>query len=92
MLVSVELAKQFLHLDQDDTDDDGIILIIIKAAEEYLFEATKREFTSENSRAVLFLMVLITHWYENREMIGKTNSTIDETIRSLKVQLIYGDV
>lgn len=90
MLVNVELAKQFLHIDQEDTDEDGILLIIIKAAEEYLFEATGKVFTADTNRAVLYIMVLVTHWFENRELIGKSADKIQDTLNSIKYQLEFG--
>lgn len=91
MLVSIELAKQFLNFDQEDTDPDGILLIIIKAAEEYLFEATGKIFTSDTNRAVLYVLVLVNHWFENRELIGKSADKVQDTLNSIKFQLEYGE-
>jgi len=91
MLVSIELAKQFLHIDQEDTDEDGILLIIIKAAEEYLFEATGKVFTADTNRAVLYIMVLVNHWFENRELIGKSADKVQDTLNSIKYQLEYAE-
>lgn len=91
MLVSIELAKQFLHIDQEDTDEDGILLIIIKAAEEYLFEATGKVFTVDTNRAVLYILVLVNHWFENRELIGKSADKVQDTLNSIKYQLEYAE-
>jgi len=92
MLVSVEKVKEFIGLEVEDTDDVGILTTMIGAAEEYLLEATGKTFTSECNRAVLFVSVLVGYWYDNRSMIGKTGDKINDTIKSLTLQLKYGGV
>ncbi|MCH4891185.1 phage gp6-like head-tail connector protein [Acidaminobacter sp. JC074] len=89
-MVTLAQAKEFLHLDVEDHDEDAILNIIIKAAEEYLKEATGKSFDATNNRAVLFMLVLINDFYENREMIGKPSDKVRETITSIKLQLKYG--
>jgi len=91
-MITLAQAKEFLRLDLEDTDDDVILQIIIDAAVEYLTEATGKTFESSNKRALLYVMVLVTDWYENREMIGKPTDKVRETISSLKTQLKYGGV
>ena len=89
MVVSFEEVKQFLKLEPEDTDDDAILEIIHLAAEEYLFSATGKQFTSATAKAKLFIMVLVTDWYENRDLIGKASDKMRPTIQSLLLQLEY---
>jgi len=89
-MITLAQAKEFLHLDVEDTDEDGILNIIIGAAEEYLIEATGKTFEVSNNRAVLLVMVLVTDWYENREMIGKPTDQVRKTVTSIIYQLKYG--
>ena len=89
MVTNLEEIKQFLKLEPEDIDEDVILQIIIDAAEEYLNDATGKIFTESSAKAKLFIMVLVTDWYENRDMIGKASDKIRLTIQSLLLQLEY---
>lgn len=90
MIISLEEAKEWLRV--DESDDDSTITLLIKSAEEYLKNATGRKFDSENSQAKLFCLVLVTDWYENRELMAgqKTSEKVRLTIQSILSQLQYG--
>lgn len=85
MIVSLGEAKQWLRVDGDH--DDAIILIIIAAAEEYIKNATGKEYDSTNNLARLLCFVLITDWYENREQIGNISEKYRFTVQSILAQL-----
>ncbi|BEP28810.1 head-tail connector protein [Helicovermis profundi] len=91
MIVNLEEVKQFLRIDSEDVDEDTILQIILDAAEEYLKDATGKTFTGDSSKAKLFIMVLVTDWYENREMIGKASDKTRLSIQSLLLQLEYSE-
>lgn len=90
MIVTLLEAKEWLRVDFDE--DDSLIDSLIVAAEMYLKNATNKTFDSSNELAKIFIRVLVTDWYENREyeMEGKTASIrVRHTIQSILNQLLY---
>ncbi len=85
MIITLEETKQYLRI--DNNEEDGLITTLIDAAETYLANATGNTFDAENSLAKLFCLVLVTDWYENREMIGRTSDRIRHTVDSILQQL-----
>ena len=88
MIVSLDEAKNWLRI--DFIEDDALLTMLISAAEAYLENATGVEYDENNHLAKLFCMTLISDWYENREMIGKTSDQIRPIINSILMQLTYG--
>lgn len=89
MILTLEETKEFLRIEQDFTDEDNLIQMLITASESYLYNATGRQFDNTSNLAKLFCLVLVTDWYENREMIGKASDTVRLTINSILTQLQY---
>lgn len=88
MIVDLPLARQWLR--EPPEEDNEILEVIIGAAEEYLKRATGREFDSTNNQARLFCLVLVTDWYENRDLIGaKVSEKVRFSIQSMLAQLQY---
>lgn len=87
MIITLEEAKQWLRIDHND--EDSLINTLISAAEKYLINATGNVFDSTNELAKLFCYVLVTDWYENREMIGKTSEKVRHTVESMVAQLSH---
>lgn len=85
MIVTLEETKDYLRVDGDG--EDALITLLIVAAEEYLTNATGNEFDATNNLAKLFCWVLVTDWYENRELIGKTSEKTRPIIESMLAQL-----
>ncbi|WP_096636422.1 head-tail connector protein [Clostridium cochlearium] len=88
MIITVEEAKRQLRIDSNEEDLD--IEDLIKTAEEYLINAgcilNKSDGTVKNI-AKLAVKLLVTHWYENREPIGKADKlafSLDTIILQLK--------
>ena len=92
MIVSLSEAKDWLRDIPDE--DTGILAIIVEAAESYLKNATGKTFDDTNVQAKLFCLVLITDWYENRELISaKPSEKRRLSIENMLSQLTYcGDV
>lgn len=91
MIITLEEAKEWLRIDSDE--EDMLISTLVLSAEEYLIDATGRQFEDTNNRAKLFCFVLVTDWYENRELISvKPSEKVRFSIQSLLVQLQYAEV
>lgn len=90
MILELEEVKTWLRDDSDDPLVIRQIELIMGAAETYLKNATGRKYTSENSLAKLYCLVLCADWYENRELIGSQPSDkVRFTIQSMTAQLQY---
>jgi uncharacterized phage protein (predicted DNA packaging) len=93
MIIDTEEAKTWLRI--DNNEEDALIDLLIGAAEEYLKNATGKIISPPvSNQARLFCLVLVTDWYENRELIGtKPSEKVRHSIQSMLTQLIYcGDV
>ena len=88
MLITLIEAKEYLRVDGDE--EDCLITSLINAAEEYLRNATGRNFDNTNELARLFCLVLVVDWYENRTLgAGKVGEAIRPVITSMLAQLNY---
>lgn len=88
MIVSLDEAKSWLRVDGED--EDATITLLIDAAEEYLKNATGRQFDNSTNQAKLFCLVLVTDWYENRELMGvRVTEKLRFSIQSMLAQLNY---
>ena len=86
MIIDVELAKKWLRVDADDEDD--IVELLVDAAEEYLEDATGKQFDATHKKARLFCLVLVADWFDNRELIGqKPSEKVRASIQSILAQL-----
>ncbi|AOY76914.1 head-tail connector protein [Clostridium formicaceticum] len=90
MILTLEEVKQFLKLDDFD-DEDAFIYTLISVAEQYLKNATGKDFDKKNEMAKLFCKVLISDWYENRTYIheGKITERVRFTVQTILTQLQY---
>ncbi|MFJ5625442.1 head-tail connector protein [Peribacillus loiseleuriae] len=88
MILELEETKDWLRV--DGNEEDSTILLLIGASEEYLKNATGRVFDFTNNQARLFCLVLVTDWYENRDLIGvKVSEKVRYSIQSMLAQLQY---
>lgn len=86
--MNIEDMKQYLRID-DDSDDlllDGLVF----AAKNYMSNAGVQE-KSENDLYDLSIKLLVSHWYENREVTGTANK-LAFSLESIIVQLKYCEV
>jgi uncharacterized phage protein (predicted DNA packaging) len=87
MIVTLTEVKEYLKVDTDI--DDALIAIQIEVAEEYLKNATGKEFTSENKLAKLYCFMLIENMYENRTLVVSGNEKLSITAQAVMLQLQY---
>jgi uncharacterized phage protein (predicted DNA packaging) len=87
LIITLDEAKTWLRV--DGIEEDTIIQILIDSAEEYLYNSTGNVFDDTNRLAKLFCFVLVTDWYENRDMIGKVSDKIRLSVESMLSQLSH---
>lgn len=93
MILDLEETKSWLRV--DGLEEDITIGMLIGASEEYLKNATGKEFESNNNLAKLFCLILVSDWYENRELVMTTSlgrsvsEKIRRTVESMLLQLQY---
>jgi hypothetical protein len=68
LLISLEEAKQLLRI--DGTDYDQILNQILPAVDQYLLDATGKDFSGD-AVAKMAAGMLVMLWFENPSMIGK---------------------
>lgn len=79
-------VKQFLRV--DFTDDDNIITMIVKAAEQYIINAVGY-FDEEKPLMRLLLQVLVADMYENRAVTVTSAAKQNYVVRSIIYQLLF---
>lgn len=88
-MIDLQEAKDWLRVDHDE--DDNLIKSLIYSAEQYLKNATGKEFSSENQLAKQFCLFLIADWYDNRQFTGeKVGEKVKYILQSMLAQLQYG--
>ncbi|MEE6183175.1 head-tail connector protein [Bacillus pretiosus] len=86
MVLTLEEAKKYLRVDGDEEDE--LITSFIAAAEIYIKNATSKNVDLKSELAKLAARILIAHWYENREVVGKAEQ-LAFSLQSILVQLQY---
>ncbi|OOR14196.1 DNA-packaging protein [Bacillus cereus] len=86
MVLTLEEAKKYLRADGDEEDD--LITSFVTAAEIYIKNATSKNVDLKSELAKLAARILISHWYENREAVGKAEQ-LAFSLQSILVQLQY---
>lgn len=74
LILTLSEVKGFLRIEQDYTLEDTFLESLIESAEMYILNATDKTFDSTNELAKLAVKMLITHWYENRQVESYSNS------------------
>lgn len=90
MILTLEEAKEFLKVDYED--EDRFIQSLIGASEEYLKNATGKEFNDNNQLAKLYCRVLINEWFRDRALTVTGNGAnvsdkVRYTLQSILMQL-----
>ncbi|PHG55566.1 head-tail connector protein [Bacillus toyonensis] len=86
MVLTLEEAKKYLRVDGDEEDD--LITSFVEAAEIYIKNATSKHVDLNSELAKLAARILIAHWHENREAVGKA-AQLAFSLQSILVQLQY---
>ncbi|GAA0434435.1 hypothetical protein GCM10008934_24850 [Virgibacillus salarius] len=86
----LELAKEYLRIDGDQ--DNKLLGLLINSAKNYMSNAGVKE--KEDELYQLAIMMLVTHWYENRQQneFGKISSAIEMGLQTIILQLKAGDL
>lgn len=86
LVLTLEEAKKYLRVDGDEEDD--LITSFVIAAEMYIKNATSKNVNLKSELAKLAARILIAHWHENREAVGKAEQ-LAFSLQSILVQLQY---
>ena len=81
------LEETKLYLRVDGTEDDGMITNLLTSAAMYIENAIG-EVNSESDLYKLAMMLLVCHWYERREVVGKADA-LKFSLESILQQLKY---
>ncbi len=91
MIITLKEVKEYARIDLDE--DDRLLETLITAAEEYLKNATGKEYpeTDESGKDYalekIYLQLLIAYWYEKRTPAGGVGEDFNFMTRSLMLQL-----
>ncbi|HBF0961167.1 TPA: phage gp6-like head-tail connector protein [Clostridioides difficile] len=78
-------VKLYLKIDNDE--DDNLLKSLIESAKVYLINAGCKIY-EENDLLKLAINLLVGHWYENREVMGKADK-LAFSLESIIIQLKY---
>lgn len=92
-IITLEEVKEYARIDIDE--DDALLETMSTAAEEYLKNATGKEYpeTDENGSKInymlekVYLQLLIAYWYEKRTPAGGVGEVFSFMTKSLMLQL-----
>lgn len=108
MIINLETVREHCRIDADDTSEDSLLTIYIGAAKRHIEKWTRRNLYETNADAGfdtdedrllldddirLVVLLLVGHWYENREasVTGVSVSTLPLAVESLlQPYRIYG--
>lgn len=91
-VMDMNLLKTYLRVDDGDDYDEALLFILVSTAEEYLAFSCGIPPDYGVSMYVLAIMLLCSHWYDNRNLIGKVEGQIEHSLNSLIMQLRYGGI
>ncbi len=83
------LEELKLYLRIDHTDEDGLLNGLLSSATGYLKNAGC--VVTEGELYDLAIKILVSHWYENREVVGKADK-LAYSLDSIITQLKYCEV
>jgi len=76
------------YLGADGSEYDSILTPLISAAQIFIINGTRPDVDVTNELYKLALKLLVNHWYENREPIGKADK-LAFSLESIFLQLKY---
>lgn len=88
-MITIEQAKLYCRIDNDDDDEDELIKNLISAADSYIKTACG-DYDKDSPKAELCQRILINHWYENRAATGSTKG-LKYSLDNLLIQIRYGN-
>jgi len=87
----IESVKEYLRI--DGSRDDKMLQLLIDSAKEYLDNSgVKEDQHKASDQYKLAIIMLVTHWYENREQVtGSVPNAITLGLQSIILQLKVAD-
>jgi uncharacterized phage protein (predicted DNA packaging) len=79
-------VKEYLRI--DGSEEDSFLVSLITAAKAYIKNATGKVIDEDNDLHRLAVNLLVSHWYENREVIGKADK-LAFSLESILLQITY---
>ncbi|MHB9945619.1 DNA packaging protein [Clostridium botulinum] len=92
MIVTLEEVKMYCRIDDDE--EDFLLELLIKNAEDYIEDAVKPISNMSDKlkeKSKLLALVLISDWYDNRSLNMKTSEKVRYSITSLLNQMKWCD-
>lgn len=92
MLLDLPLVKTYLKIEQDYLEEDTLLELMIKNAEAYISNTVGQLDTTNDkqlNQAKLLALVLVTDFYENRELTGKPSNKVRFIVESIITQFQY---
>lgn len=80
--MTLETIKNYLRIDEDITEDDSLLESLKEASINYIESTTGKAFLAENSLFKTLMLLLIHHWYSNRNITYKS-SAVEEFPHSI---------
>lgn len=94
MILTLEEIKNYTRIDSEE--EDGLLKVLIHAAEEFLENATGKKYPildengeeKESKLAKIFVAQLVAYWYEQRNPLAlKVGEDFSKTTESILIQL-----
>jgi uncharacterized phage protein (predicted DNA packaging) len=92
LIIDLPLAKKFLRMDSEYTDEDDLLTLMIDNAEIHIknsVENLDENNQSQMKQARLLALILVTDFYDNRELTGKVSDKIRDSVQATINQLKY---
>lgn len=92
MTIDINLIKKYLRIDDGYTEEDDLIQMMINNALTYIQNAgvlIDETNTSQVALAQLVVAILVSDWYENRNLTTTTSEKIRDIVSSMINQLKY---
>lgn len=99
-IIKADELKQYTRFDLDENDEAyqkelNLFNMLITAAEQYLINATGKEYPSTDAEGKtidyslekVYLQLLISYWYEKRTPVGNVGEDFSFMTKSLMLQL-----
>jgi uncharacterized phage protein (predicted DNA packaging) len=84
-MMTLSKAKEYLKV--ETTDEDALISSLINASDQYIKNACQQDYP-QNELSELAQKLLISHWYEHREVVGKADR-LAHSLDAILVQLKF---
>ncbi|MGD6992167.1 head-tail connector protein [Sutcliffiella horikoshii] len=88
MNLTLAEVKDYLRIEQDFTEEDTLLSSLLLASETYILNATHKNADKTDELFKLSQLLLVGHWHENREVVGKADQ-LAFSLQSILQQIKY---